>query len=281
METEKGYRFEDLQRRPTGRNVSEQNVTFVLYTRNNPTEGEYFSATDFTSLVTSNFFDPIRKNLFTIHGYQGDLSSSVNQATAASILPKEDVNIFAVDWSGPAGEFYTEAVTFVPTIGRIVGDFINFIVEHYEVSPNKFGIVGHSLGAQVSGVAGASVNGLIEFIVGMDPAGPLFSLEQTDNRLDPTDAAYVQVIHTNVGLLGFQWSMGHSDYFPNGGESQPGCGVDITGYCSHARSHQYYAESLATGRFVALKCGSYEDFNSGLCDGNEKSYLGEYILDYG
>lgn len=44
-----------------------------------------------------------------------------------------------------------------------------------------------------------------------------------------SDAAHVQVIHTNGGMLGLDRAAGDSDFYPNGGRSQPGCGTDIVG----------------------------------------------------
>lgn len=44
--------------------------------------------------------------------------------------------------------------------------------------------------------------------------------------LDPTDAHFVDVLHTGAGILG-QWGPnGHADFYLNGGTSQPGCAHD-------------------------------------------------------
>jgi hypothetical protein len=42
---------------------------------------------------------------------------------------------------------------------------------------------------------------LIQFL-GLDPAGPFFRLVPTYARLDPSDAQFVDVIHTDGGTLG-------------------------------------------------------------------------------
>ena len=53
-------------------------------------------------------------------------------------------------------------------------------------------------------------------------------------RLDPSDAAFVDVMHTDAGgVLGLEVSAsgglglyrpsGHVDFYPNGGKEQPGC----------------------------------------------------------
>lgn len=62
---------------------------------------------------------------------------------------------------------------------------------------------------------------------GLDPALPLFSSDPV-GRLDPTDAAFVDIIHTCAGYLGYSQPCGHVDFYPNGGTyRQPGCGFDL------------------------------------------------------
>lgn len=59
----------------------------------------------------------------------------------------------------------------------------------------------------------------------LDPAGPMFTYPQIENeneRLDANDARYVQVIHSSI-VLGSYITMGHSDFYVNGGIAQPGC----------------------------------------------------------
>ena len=58
---------------------------------------------------------------------------------------------------------------------------------------------------------------------GLDPTGPLFTNMDTKYRLDPGDAAYVDVIHTDVRGFGTDKGAGHADFWPNGGNLQPGC----------------------------------------------------------
>lgn len=63
-------------------------------------------------------------------------------------------------------------------------------------------------------------------MAGLDPAYPGFSISNTDSRLDVTDALFVDIIHTNSdvlfnGGLSFPTSIGHADFWPNGGSTQP------------------------------------------------------------
>jgi pancreatic triacylglycerol lipase len=68
--------------------------------------------------------------------------------------------------------------------------------------------------------------------VGLDPAEPHFSKTDPVVRLDPTDADFVDVIHTDAGPfinggLGILQPVGHVDFYPNGGIEQPGCREDV------------------------------------------------------
>lgn len=72
------------------------------------------------------------------------------------------------------------------------------------------------------------LNSVIKNFSGLDPAGPLFESQDTRARLDETDAAFVDVIHSNgenliLGGLGSSQPMGHVDFYPNGGRMQKGC----------------------------------------------------------
>ena len=62
----------------------------------------------------------------------------------------------------------------------------------------------------------------------MDPAGPNFEFTDKLVRIDKSDAKFVDIIHTNgdnliTGHFGISASVGHVDFYPNGGRQQPGC----------------------------------------------------------
>jgi len=46
----------------------------------------------------------------------------------------------------------------------------------------------------------------------MDPALPLFGVAPDSGRIDPSDAALVDVIHTAGDTLGFMEPRGHIDF---------------------------------------------------------------------
>ncbi|KAJ8979140.1 hypothetical protein NQ317_016759 [Molorchus minor] len=199
------------------------------------------------------------------------------------MLSKHDVNLFVVDWSPIASGSYLSAKQAVNKVGMYVAQFVKSLTERFNLTLDKTAMAGHSLGAHVAGNAGAALGSQLDHIVGLDPALPLFSLADTNNRLDPTDAKYVHVIHTCGGMLGFMAPIGHADYYPNGGSSQPGCLLDVTGVCAHARSFFYFAESIApiTKTFVSKQCSTYKDYKKGKCKSNPRSIMGDYPVDKG
>ena len=55
---------------------------------------------------------------------------------------------------------------------------------------------------------------------------PLFVWASEKDKLDPSDAVYVDVIHTNAMVQGKLERCGHADFYMNGGIMQPGCPKD-------------------------------------------------------
>lgn len=137
-------------------------------------------------------------------------------------------------------------------------------------------LIGVSLGAHISGFIGAKLNGSIGRITALDPAGPEFTGKPPDSRLDPTDAQFVDVVHTDMDALGFRKPLGHIDYYPNGGGDQPGCPRTIlagSAYfkCDHQRSVYLFMNSInRTCDLIAYPCDSYIDFLDGKCLSCEK-----------
>lgn len=75
-------------------------------------------------------------------------------------------------------------------------------------------------------------------IVGLDPAGPFFSMQVSkDKRLHKGDAQFVAIYHSNRGTLGdSDHDTGDINVYINGGDKQPGCeqaDKDNSGVCSH------------------------------------------------
>ncbi|XP_066247225.1 pancreatic triacylglycerol lipase-like [Euwallacea similis] len=271
------FQVEDLE--TAGNNtllsVSNSQVAFYVYTPNN-LSGTKIRANQATNIVGLTGFSLNRDTVVIIHGWNNHYLSPVNVEIRNALLPRKNINVIVVDWSAIAGGTYISSQGSVVAVGNHVGNFLITLNNELGYRLNRVTLVGHSLGAHVSGNAGARTIGLINTIIGLDPAGPLFTESNINNRLDPTDANYVHVIHTNDGLLGFRINMGHSDYYPNGGSTQPGCGIDLAGTCAHSRAYVYYAESISNNHFLSTHCNSYDAFQNGLCSLNPTGRLGYF-----
>lgn len=94
------------------------------------------------------------------------------------------------------GPCYPSAVHNVKHIGNCVGQLINRILDS---GTENIHLVGFSLGAQVTNYASKTVAPFrLPRITGLDPAMPLFITSSLDEKLDASDAEFVDVIHTNA-----------------------------------------------------------------------------------
>lgn len=68
-------------------------------------------------------------------------------------------------------------------------------------------------------------NKIVIIISGSDPAGPAFYEKGKSDKckLGTSDAAFVDVLHTNMGQLGTKELLGHANFILNGGVFQPFC----------------------------------------------------------
>ena len=132
-------------------------------------------------------------------------------------------------------EKYSRAASNTRLVGRQVANFISQLITARLVEPSDIHLIGHSLGAHVAGYAGKWHNRMypgerLGRITGLDPAGKVFEYanvvhnlvgywqcvpvgwwydpqckwdltetEKRRNRLDRTDADFVDVIHTSGG----------------------------------------------------------------------------------
>lgn len=140
-------------------------------------------------------------------------------------LKKYDANVFIMDWSEISGNvLYPIPMSATKSVGDFYSQFLNKLVAS-GTDPKNIHLVGHSLGAHVSGFAARGVKEKIGRVTGLDPALPGFDLGLVEGgHLEKSDAEFVDVIHTCAGYLGMRRSIGHADFYPNGGSvPQPGC----------------------------------------------------------
>ncbi|XP_026741664.1 pancreatic triacylglycerol lipase-like isoform X2 [Trichoplusia ni] len=210
-----------------------------------------------------------------IHGFMESSDGWMVQSIAPEMLKKPNTQLFALDGRKIINIEYFRSSTYVRFMGDILGEFLSDVIRDGQ-DPTRIYIIGHSLGSHIAGVAGKRVQELtgeqIGRITALDPAGPCFSNVSASGRLDKTDAKYVDVIHTNGGMLGLKEPVGHKDFYPNGGTSQPGCYISV---CDHSRAWELFAESInSPNHFPARKCDNWTMFGQGLCSRNAISYMG-------
>lgn len=95
--------------------------------------------------------------------------------------------------------------------------FLNYLHKRFKMPFSQIHLVGHSLGAQISSFVSRHINGTIGRLTGewhnlvnllpqwnlwyivlaLDPASPCFAYSEEDMRVDPSDADFVDVIHTS------------------------------------------------------------------------------------
>merc|ERR1711970_1024509 len=277
-------------------------IKFLLWTRQNPTDYDTVELTE-ESLADSHF-DSRNPTIILAHGWNshgqgfgGDLSEAYLQVG--------EFNVFAIEWGDlETWANYPQAAIRTRAVGEHSANLVKILSDVGAF--NKIHVVGHSLGAHVGGFLAKKVQemglGTLDRLTGLDPAEPFFDIAGPDERIDKSDADFVDIIHTNSGMLwngclSIKKSIGHVDFYPAGGSHQPGCveaciipdvmcyniSIEdlIKGGCSHERANSYYKESILARnggkQFLASKCSNWEDFQDGKCCGEEKVVLGEWI----
>lgn len=115
---------------------------------------------------------------------------------------------------------YPLASKFVlTTLGPQISAFLICIIKQgYIAQPSYIHLIGFSLGAQASGIAGSAFKEAtgkeIGRITGLDPAGIDYHILPAGKRLSKDDAYFVDVVHTNKGFYGILNAVGYKNYEP-------------------------------------------------------------------
>jgi len=284
------------------------NTRFYLHTpENRATDEDVFLMAGDAWTVDASTFNPSRPTKFIIHGFIENGNVGWMKDMAQELLNQGDYNVIRVNWGGGSLPMYFQASANTRVVGLEIGYLVNWLTDQYGVDPLTVHLIGHSLGSHISGYAGEQIKGLGR-ISGMDPAGPYFTGTLPMVRLDPTDAVFVDALHTDadtIFLLGYgtEQPMGHLDFYPNSGHDQPGCDPVSIGIqwilpgdvgedskdivsCSHARAIYLYMDSIRSScNFLSHECASYAEFEAGNCvscgdDNAQCAYMGFHADEY-
>uniref|UniRef100_A0A3Q2QP30 Lipase member H-like n=1 Tax=Fundulus heteroclitus TaxID=8078 RepID=A0A3Q2QP30_FUNHE len=244
-------------------------VRLLLYTRANLDCGRELSH---HRLSSQPLLDLHRPTAFVIHGYRPTGAPPIWINHIVHLLAEqEDMNIIVVDWNkGAANLNYFTAVTYTREAALNLTGFIRTMQEE-GASLSSIHLIGVSLGAHLAGFVGANLKGAIGRITGLDPAGPMFTSATPEERLDPSDAMFVDVLHTDMNSFGLRGAHGHIDFYANGGTDQPGCPKTIFSgksyfVCDHQRSVFLFLCALnRTCHLTGYPCSSYTRFLDGQC----------------
>lgn len=272
-----------------------EDIRFLLWTRSNPGDRDYYRLLpeDLDNLNHS----PLNTSLPTYiiyHGFNDNGESDWILNSKTEVLGQSSANVLSVDWQTlvPA-PWYASAVHNVYRTANYSARLLDWLHAERGLQAARIHIIGHSLGAHTAGLTGRYLtSGTVARITGLDPAGPFFYHQPSDRRIDPSDAAFVDIVHTNSGSIiegcnGLFEPVGHVDFYPNGGMHQPGCFAThdsdwsiLFGECSHARATELWVESIAAfsanQKFTSWPCSDWDTFFTGNC-----TTCGEGCLDMG
>lgn len=218
-----------------------------------------------------------------IHGYISSSSDAKAIQLKEALRKFDRVNFISVDWERGARQIYTVSMCNTLLVALEAVQLLQRLQALAGLQPRHVHLVGQSMGAHIAGYIGSRIPGLGR-ITGLDPAKPGFDHMPVQVRLDPNDALYVQVIHTDTGSeqwalpgFGMRDTCGHVDVFVNGGVLQPDC-HDTARFLDHVMvgnvacrhnkaAHLFIAtiQPVDRCRTIAHECASYQRYTSGLC----------------
>ncbi|XP_066969252.1 pancreatic lipase-related protein 2-like [Macrobrachium rosenbergii] len=202
-------------------------VTFKITSKEDPV-GVVVPWNDVRKAKESSF-KPNRNTKVIIHGFSNGRDMPFMEDMSKAFLGNYDVNIIWIDWTDGSFVLYNRAVANSLLVGLEIAHFLKWLRDNMGLNPADIHLIGHSLGSHIAGYVGEKIPGLGR-ITGLDPAEPFFQHLPNTVRLDPSDANFVDVIHTDSGSIfnigqgfGLRQPVGHVDFYPNDGKRQPGC----------------------------------------------------------
>ncbi|EDV46469.1 phospholipase A1 2 [Drosophila erecta] len=211
-------------------------------------------------------FNQDRPTVLFITGWKTSINSSNSGPVTKAYHCRNDTNILVLDAANFIDTLYTWSALNTEAIGAYLAKSLLQLNTSY-VS-KQFHLVGHSLGAQIAGSTGRnyrqmSGGKILQRITGLDPANPCFYDGNDLEGLRSGDARFVDIIHTNTGILGTSKRAGDADFFVQGRiPFKSGCENLDAISCSHQRAVDYWTETVYPSNekdFLAKRCKRYSE----------------------
>ncbi|KAE9538553.1 hypothetical protein AGLY_005652 [Aphis glycines] len=224
----------------------------------------------------------------TTHGWDTSVDSKSNKQ---SLHMWPSVVSISSRWIGVllpwilSSKYPKPAALTVP-VSAVIATFLERVVDITKINLNDIHLIGYGLGAHALGSCVVVIlkrEKWPELLVSLNAAGPGFqNFKGKVPQLSADDALFVDCIHTAEGTVGYADSLGHVDFFANGGEApQPECKSIIEfvtakfGNCSHRRAVELYIDSIYNRRsLIGVSCSSWDDFKDDKCKTNPTAFMG-------
>ncbi|XP_013193869.2 lipase member H-B-like [Amyelois transitella] len=216
-----------------------------------------------------------RKTMLIALGYLDSTNFPISSMLANEYEGK-GYNVILVDNQRFATVHYYLAARLMRPVGKHVAEILAKLTRQ-GLDPSKLELTGFSLGCHTVSYIAKNFKQItgktITKITALEPSGPCFRHLPPNDRLDHTDAEFVEVIHTNIDGFGMAVKMGHVDFYVNGGEFQPTdlLTLPCAATCSHFRVLPIWVSALNNPKsFIAIKCQSIQQARDSNCYNNTK-----------
>ncbi|XP_065364958.1 vitellogenin-1-like [Calliphora vicina] len=246
------------------------NMDAMSFRLRTPCKELSFSLSKAEDILQSPDFDVNKKVAIFVTGWMASSERSYVTDMANAFLCRGDYNFLALNSSDSIDTLYTWSAYNTEEVGRQMAKALQKLLK--QVPIENIHLIGHSLGAHIVGYTGrylTNYTGLnMSRITGLDPANPCFNEGESLSGLQRGDADFIDILHTNPGVLGKANPVGDVDYYAGGlAPIKPGCNQFG---CSHGRAFEYFTESVYPGNeenFLGVRCTSLTKLNDGFCNG--------------
>ncbi|GFT25522.1 pancreatic lipase-related protein 2 [Trichonephila clavipes] len=243
--------------------TSSSSETLKTHRYRYPNFSEYVTNTNFSFWdIERSGFDATAQTVIVIHGFKETGIAWLKRIKDA-IFKLDKCNVITVVW-GQTESSYEEEKLHLPVIGNDIALFIANLVVSKNIDLQDVYLIGNSMGAHLAGFTGKAIkrklNSLVGRITGLDPAGPDYYYADATERLAVTDAAFVDVIHTNAACTRLKAIENLDKYFA----------------CSHFRALDIFLASIENDscEFLSYECSSWDRYLSGECDDHDVTVMG-------